>query len=113
MTLAQTAPAEPADYLREIRARVCSRCTERLPGGPPCAAAGIACGLEHYLPRLVAAVHRVESDRLEPYVESIHRHVCQGCSFYASIDCPCPMNRLLAPIVQAVKTVDLPMGSPD
>jgi hypothetical protein len=72
------------------------------------------CGVEQYLPRLVAAIHRVRQDgRIGPYFESIHRHVCQGCTFYASIDCPCPMNHLAPRIVQAVETVDLPTGSPD
>jgi len=31
---------EMAEYLKEIRDQVCSRCIEKPPGGPPCAPLG-------------------------------------------------------------------------
>jgi len=47
--------AELDEYMDEIRWHVCSRCIERVPGGPPCAPLGKRCGIELHLEQLVAS----------------------------------------------------------
>jgi hypothetical protein len=63
------------DYLSEIRAHVCSRCTERPPGGPPCEPLGKRCGVELNLRWLVYAVHHRGPAR-ENYIRSFREDVC-------------------------------------
>src|SRR5262249_50922971 len=69
-----------AEYLDEIRHTVCSRCTERPPGGPPCAPFGKSCSIELSLPELIDSIHSL-------YQFTTPRHT-------------------LALIVRAVETVD-------
>lgn len=95
-----------SDYLHEIRERVCSRCIERPPGGPPCAPLGKVCGIELHLPQVVASIHRVKSPSLAPYLETNRKEVCEACAYYHSSICPCPMDYLAALLVDAVETVD-------
>jgi hypothetical protein len=94
------------DYLDEIRHQVCERCIERPPGGPPCAPLGKMCGIEAHLPELIDAIREVHSDRIDPYLETDRRRICEHCAFLHSSACPCPMDYLLVLIVQAVETVD-------
>jgi hypothetical protein len=95
-----------AEYRVEILKRVCSRCVERPPGGPPCAPLGKRCGLELHLPEFLDAIHAVDSPLIEPYLETIRKRVCSECSFRGSECCPCPMDYLLVLTVDAVEAVD-------
>jgi hypothetical protein len=52
----------------------------------------------------------VESDSIEPYLDSIHRRVCNSCPRLAGEGCPCPLDYLLVLLVQAVETVDQRKG---
>ena len=63
------------EYMVEIRDRVCSRCIERPPGGPPCQPLGKRCGVEVNLRELVEAVHQEHSNWMEPYIERFHEDV--------------------------------------
>ena len=98
--------AEIQEYLAEVRDQVCSRCVERPPGGPPCAPLGKKCGVELHLPKFLEAIHEVDSPRIGPYLDNIHRRVCSQCARRGCNDCPCPLDYLLVLIVQAVDTVD-------
>jgi len=94
-------------YLKAVRARVCSVCSERAPGGPPCLPRGKHCGIELHLDKIVDIVHRVRSQTLEPYDELLHREVCTFCpnrETYA--ECPCPMESLLELAVEAIEEVE-------
>jgi hypothetical protein len=97
---------EVQEYLEEIREQVCSHCVERPPGGPPCAPLGHKCGVEMHLKDYLQAIHEVESSRIEPYLNNMHRQVCSHCSQHGADHCPCPMDYLLVLLVQAVETVD-------
>lgn len=97
---------ETAEYLDEIRAQVCSRCVEKPSGGPPCAPLGKRCGVEMHLPQLIGAIHDVQSDFLEDYLSHDRKEICESCPYLHSDICPCPMDYLLALIVEAVETVD-------
>ena len=98
--------AETQEYLDEIREQVCSKCVERLPGGPPRAPLGKKCGIELHLPMFLDAVHEVDSPVIEPYLDNIHRRVCSQCSLRGCDGCPCPMDYLLVLLVQSIETVD-------
>jgi len=100
------AEAELAEYLDEIRKQVCSCCVERPPGGPPCGPLGKPCGIELHLPELIETIHDVHSPLIEPYLEHNRQDICQHCAYLHSSGCPCPMDYLAVPLVQAVETVD-------
>jgi len=94
------------EYLEEIRAHVCSRCVERLPGGPPCAPLGKECGVEMHLPEIVKAIHEVRSDWVADYLNNNRTTICEKCVLHHSSICPCPMDYLGTLLVEAVETVD-------
>jgi hypothetical protein len=100
-----TAP-ELTEYLDEIRKEVCSKCIERPPGGPPCAPLGKVCGIELHLPKIIDAIHDVHNAGIAPYLEHNREKVCEGCAFHHSSICPCPMDYLAVPLVEAVEAVD-------
>jgi hypothetical protein len=97
---------ELAEYLAEIRERVCSRCVERPPGGPPCAPLGKQCGVEMHLPQLIDSIREVDSGSIAPYLEHNRQQVCGPCPFLDSAICPCPMDYLALLIVPAVEAVE-------
>jgi hypothetical protein len=101
-----SAQTEINEYLDEIRQEVCSRCVERPPGGPPCAPLGKPCGIELHLPRLIAAIHEVHSELIEPYLVNNRLRICEHCTFRRSSACPCPMDTLAVLLVEAVEAVD-------
>lgn len=100
------ATVDPNEYLEEIRKRVCSRCVERPPGGPPCAPLGKQCGIEMHLPKLIAAVRDVHSPWIEPYLEHNRKTICEGCPALHGSNCPCPMDYLAVLLVEAIEAVD-------
>jgi len=103
---AMYADAETTEYLDEIRSHVCSRCIEKPAGGPPCEPLGRRCGVEMHLPQLIGSIHDVHSDFLEDYLSRDRKEICENCAFLHSEICPCPMEYLLALIVEAVESVD-------
>ena len=101
-----TIEPEVQEYLNEVRAQVCSSCVEKPIGGPPCAPLGKRCGIEIHLPEYVKAIRSVNSTRIEPYLDAIHKSVCSHCTMRGADNCPCPMDYLLVLLVRAVETVD-------
>jgi hypothetical protein len=100
------AEAEIQEFLDQIRQDVCSICVERPSGGPPCVPLGKNCGVELHLPQLIDAVREVKSGLLQPYLDHNRHQICEKCAFLHSSICPCPMDYLLSPIVDAVETVE-------
>jgi hypothetical protein len=96
---------ELAEYMDEVREQVCSRCVERPPNGPPCAALDKQCGIEMHLPQIIDAIHQVRSDWIAPYLEHNRKRICETCTLNHSSLCPCPMDYLAVLLVQAVETV--------
>ena len=94
------------EYLDAIREHVCSRCVERPPGGPPCTPLGKICGIELHLPELLAAIKKVDSPLIAPYLERTHDEVCARCIHRGGAACPCPMDTLMVRLVDAVEAVD-------
>jgi hypothetical protein len=98
--------SELNEYMDEIRRHVCSRCIERVPGGPPCAPLGKRCGIELHLEQLVNAVHAVHNQAIDPYIDSFHDQVCANCANRVTNQCPCPLEPLILLAVEAIETVD-------
>lgn len=95
-----------SEYLSEIRQRVCSRCVERPPGGPPCAPLGKFCGVEIHLAEVIRAIREVKSDLIAPYLDHNRRVICGTCARRDTHDCPCAMDYLTVLLVEAVEAVD-------
>ena len=98
--------AELGEYMAEIRERVCSRCIERPPGGPPCLAHGKSCGIELHLPAIVDVCHAAQGDVMDPYIDQLHKDVCSTCAVCMTNQCPCPLHYLLLLAAEAVDAVD-------
>jgi pSer/pThr/pTyr-binding forkhead associated (FHA) protein len=94
------------EYRTAIRQEVCSLCPERPAGGPPCAPLGKECGVEMHLPELIESIRHVHSPLIAPYLARNREQVCAGCALLRSHVCPCPMEYLVVPLVEAVEAVD-------
>jgi hypothetical protein len=94
------------EYLSAVREHVCSRCIERPPGGPPCAALGKRCGVELHLDSIVDMVHGSRAAQIDPYIDRLHTSVCANCAVRPTNQCPCPLDYLLLLTVEAIESVD-------
>ena len=94
------------DYLTELRASVCNRCIERLPGAPPCGRLGKGCGIERHLGQLVEICRATDSALIDPYIEQLHDTICANCEYKDRRECPCPLDYLLQLAVEAVERVE-------
>jgi hypothetical protein len=90
----------------EIRREVCSRCIERPVGGPPCLPLGKRCGIELHPLEYMNAIHKANSNVIDPYLENLHSDVCSLCADKGCTGCPCPMDYLAGLLVRAIETVD-------
>jgi hypothetical protein len=59
-----------------------------------------------HLPQLIEAIHEVHSPLISPYVDHNRQEICRCCAFLHSSICPCPMDYLAVPLVEAVEAVD-------
>ena len=94
------------EYMAEIRERVCSRCIERPPDGPPCLPLGKTCGIELHLEEIIDLCHAAQGQVMEPYIEHLHDDVCATCTASVTDQCPCPLRYLLLLAAEAVDAVD-------
>ncbi len=93
-------------YLQEIRQEVCSQCTERPTGGPPCEPLGKYCGIERYLPELIQSIHEWRSRGIGSLLDHSRQTICSRCPENPSPICPCPLDYFATQVVEAVDTVD-------
>lgn len=100
------AAADLDDYAKEMRDQVCSCCICRQPGGPPCDAIGVGCGVEQHLERIIDICRSVDSPLIDPYMERLRDEICADCAFRERPECPCPLKYLLPLAVGAVETVE-------
>jgi hypothetical protein len=94
------------DYLNEMRDQLCNRCIARRPGTPPCAEAGVNCGVEQHLERLIGICRMVDSPLIDPYLDHLRDEICADCAYQDGPTCPCPLKYLLPLAVSAVETVE-------
>jgi hypothetical protein len=102
-----------SEYLRAIHEKICNVCIEQKADGSCGLSEGSVCPIEAYLPRILKAVHRVESNRMEDYVDALRMDVCAQCTNQeADGQCPfrksadCTLNRYFSLIVDAIDKVD-------
>jgi hypothetical protein len=100
------ARAQYAEYLAEVRERVCSQCPETAPDQPPFGLRCRRCGVELQLPQVVESIHDAceELDEFDP--SPGRRVVCARCGCLDGGICPCPAGSLTALLIRAVKAVD-------
>jgi hypothetical protein len=94
------------DYAAEMREQVCTCCICRQPGGPPCDAIGVDCGVEQHLQQLIDICRSVDSPLIDPYMDRLRDEICADCAFRERPECPCPLKYLLPLAVGAVETVE-------
>src|SRR5262249_39565269 len=82
------------------------RCVERPAGGPLCTPLGKVCGVELHLPELVESIRQVQSPLVEPYLDRNRCIICSRCAHLHTNVCPCPLDYLSLPLVDAVEEVD-------
>lgn len=98
--------AEYAEYLAEVRERVCEQCRERVPGAPPFRPRCRYCGVELRLPELVESVHDAGEALTEFGPAPDPLTVCARCPCLDGGICPCPAAFRTAELVRVVKAVD-------
>lgn len=92
-----------------VKAVICPVCTDRRPDGT-CELTEQECPISIHLPRLVAVVNSVDSDRMADYVEKVREDICSICRSALSpqAECDwrneghCALDAYLLPIVQVI-----------
>ena len=93
-----------------LRRRICGVCVDRNTEGGCGLSNPDECGLFNRFPKIVAAVSRVESEKLGDYVAVIREDVCEGCANqkldgYCRVrdEVRCVLDRYLLLIVSAIE----------
>jgi hypothetical protein len=63
-----------------VRNRICSVCTERTVDGQCGLEQPSSCALFQLFPQVAEAIHSVQSNDIEQYIEAIRRNVCSVCA---------------------------------
>ena len=95
-----------------LRRRICNVCVDRNAEGGCGLSNPAECGLFNRFTKIVAAVSRVQSEKLEDYVAAIREDVCDGCGNqkldgYCRVreEVRCVLDRYLLLIVGALEEV--------
>jgi hypothetical protein len=90
--------------------RICKVCPDRNPDGSCDRLAEGACTLFAKLPQAAEAILKVNSDQMEPYIQSIRDNVCIHCDLrYPDGSCDsrdtdrCMLNSYLPLVVEAIE----------
>lgn len=99
-------------YWQAVEPAVCEKCIDGDGAGNCRLGSREECGLKRYFPGVVAAVLRVQSAAMGPYIEAVRNDVCAGCPHQASDGtCPvrsrldCGLDRYLPLVVEAVEAI--------
>jgi hypothetical protein len=92
-----------------VRSRVCATCADKTVESICGMENPDECALFRLFPRVVEAILATDSDRIEPYVEALHEHVCSVCiDQQLDGDCPrrgqgCSLDAYLPAIIDAIE----------
>jgi hypothetical protein len=93
-----------------LRERVCSVCTDRRSDGSCGISGGRVCAFDKHLDRIVAAIGKVKSDRIQDYVTAIRADVCAFCEGQDETGyCPhrtateCALDAYVVLVVEAIE----------
>jgi hypothetical protein len=93
-----------AEYMTEVRERVCAHCPERTPGQPPYRPACRRCGVELQLPQLVESIRDTDLSEIDPAPD--RRMICARCACLDTANCPCAAGPLAVLVLRAVRAVE-------
>lgn len=104
--------AQREAYVNALYEKVSTRCIDRSATGECRPGRGFTCRLQMYLDQIVDAVERVQSDRIEDYVEAVREKICTICE-YQNPDgtclfrdtAECDLHRYLPLVIEAVEEV--------
>ena len=105
---------ELQEYWEAIQAKVCVKCIDGDGAGSCRLDPSRDCGVKGYLPLIVYAVNRVNSDRVDDYVAELRATVCAQCkhqtpdgkcNFRSNVDCG--LDRYFPLIIDAIEGVNL------
>ncbi len=100
-------------YIQEIRSRVCAKCIDTDMHGNCLLHYDEMCAVEEHLPRIVEAVGRVKSDKIDAYITELRNIVCSVC-INQSVDgtcsvrdrLDCGLDRYFPLIVEVIEEVE-------
>jgi hypothetical protein len=95
-----------AEYLAEVRERVCEHCPQREAGEPPAGPSCRRCGVELQLPQLVESIREAGDGLSEFDPAPDRRTVCAECVCLGGGLCPCRAGLLPTLLVRAVRAVE-------
>src|SRR3989304_8405270 len=73
---------ELGDYWNSISACLFAHCVDEKDGAGNVRLTDAAqCTIKRFLPEIVTIVKTVQSDRLDPYIDALHKSVCVKCEF--------------------------------
>ncbi len=100
-------------YLQMIQQRVCAKCIDTDEKGNCLLHVDEICAVEEFLPEIVQAIQRVQSDKVEDYVVELRNLVCSQCKHQSEDgtcvvrnNLDCGLDRYFPLIIEAVEQVD-------
>jgi len=100
-------------YLEMIQQRVCAKCIDTDEKGNCLLHDDEICAVEEFLPEIVQAIQRVQSDKVEDYVLELRNLVCSQCKHQSEDgtcvvrnNLDCGLDRYFPLIIEAVEQVD-------
>jgi len=100
------------EYLFEVKARVCSMCSQSNEDGA-CSISGTQkCTVERHLPRIVEVSHTVEGDNADDYIGAFRLYVCKDCRADGEHDCTdrdndaCGLDKYFPLVLEAIEAVE-------
>lgn len=101
------------DYEQAIYRRVCRHCIDLGQDGKCTLPFDLKCGVQLYLPEIVAIVTTIHSENLDDYISGLRQRVCMNCknqkpdgNCKLRDDADCGLNRYFELIVEAIEEVE-------
>ncbi len=105
---------ELQEYCQAIRTNVCTKCVDGDGYGNCRLDPSLECTLQNYLPLIVNAVSRIDSDQMDDYVRELRAIMCAQCKYQAvngycvlRNEVDCPLDRYFPLVVEAIEEVNM------
>jgi hypothetical protein len=100
------------EYLFEVKARVCSLCSQSNEDGS-CSLSGTQkCTVERHLPRIVEVANTVQGNDAAEYIGAFRMHVCKDCRENGEHSCTdrdsdaCGLDTYFPLVLEAIEAVE-------
>jgi hypothetical protein len=104
-------------YLQAIRKKVCTHCIDADERGNCRMHYDEICAVEEYLPNIITAVNRVQSEKIDDYVVELRTLVCSECrnqrpngTCVVRDRLDCGLDRYFPLIIEAIEEVNAQTG---